>query len=218
MTDSNIMSDDDWVDRAKSVTITESLPVSTDRNGSILVAATESPVAADISLQLGIGTASNPTCIVATQVPPKKLDSYVSERAPTRPPMGYVDATDHRPTPAINSEVQAIENIPSAHDLLQLTTAISDVLETIAPPDQPTNIIVPMFDSFLVAAPTNRVVSVLSHIVESTDDDGQVVIGLNYTAGSLETLHSLKEHSDAILWAERTSDEGVTMDFDPIRN
>ena len=132
--------------------------------------------------------------------------------------MGYVDATDNRPNPAIKAEVPAIENIPSVHDLVQLTTAISDVLETIAPPDQPKTIIIPVFDSFLGVTPTDRVVRVLSHIAESANEDGRIIIGLNYTAGSTETLHSLRGQSDAILWTERTPDGGVGMDFEPLRH
>ncbi|MHB9286922.1 hypothetical protein ACKVMT_07750 [Halobacteriales archaeon Cl-PHB] len=209
--------DADWVDRAQAVDVAESPPVSFDRNGTVIVAGTDSAIAADIALQLGIGTASNPTCLVATQVPPAKLDPYVTERAPTRPPLGYVDATDDRPSPAISAAVQAIENIPSAHDLLQLTTAISDVLETIAPPDQATNIVVPVFDSFLGVAPTDRVVRVLSHLAESTEADGRVVVGLNYANGSTDTLQSLTEHSDAVLWVEQTADGDVALDVEQVR-
>lgn len=217
MTDQTTLSDDsDWVDQAKSMNIAESPPVSIDQDGCIIVAATENVLAADIGIQLGIGTASNPTCIVATQVPPAKLDPYVTERAPTRPAVGFVDATPNRPSPAIKAEVQAIENIPSAHDLLQLTTGISDVVAEIAPPDQPTNIVVPVFDSFLDAAPTDRVIRVLSHVAESTEDDGRVVIGLNYTQGSTETLQSLKQLSDGILWVERDADGDVTVEFEPL--
>lgn len=208
--------EDDWVDRAKSIEITESPPSSIDRDGCVIVAATESALAADISLQLGMDRASNPTCIVSTQVPPKKLYPYLTDRAPTRPAVGFVDATTNRLNPSIPPDVLVIKNIPSAHDLLQLTTAISDVVEAIAPPDQPTNIVVPVFDSFLDAAPTDRVIRVLSHVAESTEADGRVVIGLNYTRGSTETLQSLKRLSNAILWVERDSRDEVTLNLDSL--
>jgi hypothetical protein len=192
-----------WTENATAVTLADSPPHSTAGDGVLTVAATDSAVAADVALQYGIGTAATPTCIVATQAPLAELDSYVSERAPTRPPIGYVDATDTRPAHAPSTQVQAIENVPSAHDLLQLTTAISDVLETIAPPDTPTNIVIPVVDSFLSVGPTDRVVRVLSYLAESTDGSGQVVIGLNYTRGSSETLQLLTDHSDTVLWADQ---------------
>lgn len=206
----------DWVDDAATTEFAESPPAAVER-GVTLVAAPETAVAGDVCLQIGIGSAANPTCIVATRVPPERMEAYVSERAPTRPALGFVDATPHRPTPAVKEEVQAIEDIPSAGDLLQLTTAVEDVRDAIAPDDQPTNIVVPVFDSLLGGAPTKRVVRVLSHIAEATDDEGRVVIGLDYTAGSQETLQELKDHSDTMLWAERNPAGNVTLDFEPLR-
>lgn len=208
----------DWVDRATSIAFEGSPPPSDEQSGIIIVAAPESAVAGDVSLQMGIGTAERPACVVATEVPPEKLESYLSDRAPTRPALGFVDATSHRATPALKEEIQAIEDIPSAQDLLQLTTAVSDVRAAIAPDDQPANIVIPVFDSLLGVAPTERVVRVLSHIAESTEDSGRVVIGLNYTAGSSETLQTLKEQSDAVLWVERDADGTVNMDFEPVRH
>lgn len=209
---------DDWVDEAKSIPVAESPPVAAETNGIMIVAAPETALAADICLQAGIGTAEHPVCLVATAVPPEKLTSYLSERAPTRPAVGFVDATPHRPTAAMKEEIQALEDVPSAQDLLQLTTAVSDIRSALAPADQPANIAIPVFDSLLGGAPTDRVVRVLSHIAESTNDEGRVVVGLNYTAGSNETLQTLKDHSDAILWAERDADGTVTLDFESIRH
>lgn len=210
--------DADWIDRAKSMTIAQSPPVPNERDGTVIVAAPDTALAADICLQTGIGSAEHPACLVATAVSPADLEAYVTERAPTQPAMGFVDATSERPSPASKAELQTVENIPSVHDLLQLTTAVSDVRETIAPRDQPTNIVVPAFDSLLQAAPTNRVVRVLSHIAESNQADGRVVIGLDYTQGSIETLQTLKEHTTALLWAERDSSGDVTLDFEPLRH
>jgi len=205
---------EDWVDSADSTVFAESPPAAVER-GVVLVAAPDSAVAGDVCLQVGIGTAANPTCIVATQVPPEKLEAYVSERAPTRPALGFVDATPHRPTPAVKGSVQAVEDVPGAGDLLQLTAAVSDVREAIAPEDRPTNIVVPVFDSLLGDAPTDRVVRVLSQVAESADDEGRVVVGVDYTAGSRETLQAVKAHSDAMLWAERDPAGAVTLDFEP---
>lgn len=218
MTDSSATSADDWVDRAKSMKFGESPPVSVEQNGIIIVAAPGAAVAGDTCLQTGIGTAARPACIVATDVPPTKLESYLSDRAPTRSALGFVDATPHRPTPAMKEKTQALEDIPGAQDLLQLTTAVGDVRGAIAPDDQPANIVIPSFDSLLGVAPTDRVVRVLSHIAESTENTGRVVIGLNYTAGSNETLQTLKDHSDAVLWAERDADGTVKLDFEPLRH
>lgn len=212
------MGDDHWVDRARSMKFGESPRPSLERNGITIVAAANTAVAGDVCLQTGIGTAEQPACIVATDVPPLKLEAYLSDRAPARPALGFVDATSHRPTPPMYEEVQALEDVPSAHDLLQLTTAVSSVSTSIAPDDQPTNIVIPVFDSLLGVAPTQRVVRVLSHVAESTEDAGRVVIGLNYTAGSSETLQTLKEHSDAMLWAERDGDGTVTLDFEPLHH
>ena len=209
---------DDWVDEATSIPVAESPPVAADTSGIIIVAAPETALAADICLQTGIGTAEHPVCLVATEVPSKKLSSYLSERVPTRPAVGFVDATPHRPTAAMKEEMQALEDVPSAKDLLQLTIAVGDVRRAIAPADQPANIVIPVFDSLLGGVPTDRVVRVLSHIAESTTDEGRVVIGLNYTAGSSETLQALTDHSDAILWAEREADGAVSIDFESIRH
>ncbi len=211
------MSDDvDWVDRAESMPFVESPPVSLKGGGISIVAAPDDAVAGDSCLQIGIGAAEQPVCIVATSVTPEKLESYVSDRAPTRPALGFVDATTHRPTPAVKESVQALEDIPSSRDLLQLTTAIGDVCETVAPDGQPVNIVIPTFGSLLSAAPTDRVIRVLSHIAESNGTDGRVVIGLNYTAGSNETLQALKEHSDVILWAERDGGGRVRLDSESL--
>jgi len=208
---------DDWVDRAKAMDILESPSASIENGRIIIVAAPDSAVAGDISLQVGIGSAEHPVCLVATEVPPEKLESYVADRAPTRPALGFVDATPHRPTPAMKESIQAIEDIPGAHDLLQLTTAVGDVRTAIAPDDQRANIVIPVFDSLLGGSPTERVVRVLSHIADSTDSEGQVVIGLNYTDGSKKTLQTLKSHSDIIMWAERNADETVRLDIESSR-
>lgn len=208
---------DDWVDRASATAVLESPGVSIENGRIVIVAAPDSAVAGDISLQIGIGDAERPVCLVATEVAPEKLESYVAERAPTRPALGFVDATSHRPTPEIKEEVQALEDIPGAHDLLQLTTAVSDVQDALAPDGRQANIVIPVFDSLLGGSPTERVVRVLSHIADSTDSDGQVVIGLNYTGGSNETLQTLKEHSDIIVWAERDADGTVRLDVESLR-
>jgi len=200
VSDSSATDTDDWVDRAKEMNFEESPPVSVEQDGTIIVAAPDAAVAGDICLQTGIGTAEQPACIVATDVPPTKLESYLSDRAPTRPALGFVDATPNRPTPAMKEKTQALEDIPGAQDLLQLTTAVGDVRAAIAPNDQPANIIIPTFDSLLGVAPTDRVVRVLSHI-----------------AGSNETLQTLKDHSDAVLWAERGADGTVKLDFEASR-
>lgn len=209
---------DSWIDRAESMTFAESPPVSLTRDGIGIVAAPDDAVAGDICLQSGIGNAEQPVCIVATDVAPVKLEAYISDRAPTRPALGFVDATPTRPTPAVKESIQTIENIPSSRDLLQLTTAVGDVCETIAPDDHPLNITIPAFDSLLGVAPTDRVVRVLSYIADATNSDGRVVIGLNYTAGSNETLQTLKAHSDVILWAERDANGSIRLDSESLRH
>lgn len=212
------MDEDTWIDPKEPMQVDESLPVAIEQDGIIIVAAPEATVAGKICLQMGIRTAERPACIVATDVPPAKLESYLSDQVSTRPTLGFVDATSHRPIPAIKQEVQALENVPSAQDLLQLTTAVGEVRAAIASEDQPTNIVIPAFDSLLGVAPTERVVRVLSHIAKSTDDTGTVVIGLNYTAGSTETLQTLKRHSDAVLWAECEADGTVKLEFEQLRH
>lgn len=207
-----------WVDRAKAMEFAESPPVSVERDGIVLVAAPDDAVAGDVCLQAGIGNAEHPACIVATGVAPAKLEAYVSTRAPTRPALGFVDATLDRPTPEMKERVQAIEDIPSSRDLLQLTTAVSDVREAIAPDDRPANIVIPAFDSLLGVAPTDRVVRALSYIAESTDTDGRVVIGLDYTAGSNETFRTLREYSDVIVWAEGNASGTVRLDAESLRH
>jgi hypothetical protein len=207
----------DWVDRASAMEILESPSASIENGRIIIVAAPDSAVAGDISLQIGIGSAEHPVCLVATEVAPEKLESYIADRAPTRPALGFVDATPHRATPAMKESIQAIEDIPSAHDLLQLTTAVGDVRAGISPDDQQANIIIPVFDSLLGGSPTDRVVRVLSHVADSTDSEGQVVIGLNYTGGSNETLQTLKNHSDVIVWAESDGDGTVRLDVESLR-
>jgi hypothetical protein len=52
---------------------------------------------------------------------------------------------------------------------------------------------------------------------DSTDSEGQVVIGLNYTGGSNETLQTLKDHSDVIVWAESAADGTVRLDVESLR-
>jgi hypothetical protein len=210
---------DNWVNTATTMQFQESPPAGAiDTPGIVLVAAPDSAVAGDTALQIGIGVADQPTCLVATSVSPVDLESYLSERAPTRPALGFVDATPNRPHPALNEKVAVIENIPSAHDLLQLVTAIEDVCEAIAPDDQPLSIVIPAVDPLLSGAPTDRVVRVLSHIAESTDAAGKVVIGVNYTAGSQETLQALQQHSNAVLWAERSASGTISFDFEPSRS
>lgn len=208
---------DDWVERASETRFTESPITSAEDGRIIIVAAPDSAVAGDVSLQIGIGNAERPVCLVATEVSPERLESYIEDQAPTRPTSGFVDATPHRPTPEIKETLQAIEDIPGAHDLLQLTTAVGDVRDAIAPGGQQANIVIPVFDSLLGGSPTERVVRVLSHIADSTDGEGQVVIGLNYTGGSNETLQTLKDHSDILVWAERDADGAVDFDVESLR-
>lgn len=209
---------DSWVSRATEMAFRESPPTAAvGASGIVLVAAPDSAVAGDTALQVGIGTAQRPTCLVATTASPVELASYLSDRAPTRPALGFVDATPNRPPPDITEDIQAIEDIPGANDLLQLVTAVEEVCEAVAPADRPRNIVIPAVDSLLGGVPTDRVVRVLSHIAESTDGDGTVVVGLTYTAGSHETLRTLRKHSDAVLWAERTAGGSVEFEFDPQR-
>lgn len=218
MNDSLAVDGGDWVDRAKSAQFRVSPPVPADEEGVVIVAAPERALAADICLQIGIGTAEQPVCLVATDVAPPKIVSYLSDRAPTRPATGFVDATSHRPTPEMKKDLQALEDVPGAQDLLQLTVAIDDVCKAIAPANRSANILIPVFDSLLGVAPTSRVVRVLAHIAESTEDDGRVVIGLNYTAGSSETMQTLKKHSDTVVWAEPGTEGTVTLDIESTRN
>lgn len=209
---------DTWVSRASEIEFRESPPTpAAETSGLVLVAAPESALAGDTALQVGIGVAERPTCLVATTASPVELESYLSERAPTRPALGFVDATPHRPPPAIKEEIQALEDIPGANDLLQLVTAVEEVCETIAPAGQPRSIVIPAVDSLLGGVPTDRVVRALSHIAAATDGAGTVVVGLTYTAGSHETLQTLKQHSDAVLWAERALDGTVEFEFEPPR-
>lgn len=209
---------DNWVSDATEMAFRESPPTTAvDANGLVLVAAPDSAVAGDTALQVGIGAAERPTCLVATAASPVELESYLSDRAPTRPALGFVDATPNRPPPAVKDEIQALEDVPGANDLLQLVTAVEEVCEVIAPDDQPRNIVIPAVDSLLGGVPTDRVVRVLSHIAESTNDTGTVVAGLTYTAGSHETLRTLQDHSDAVLWAEQGPDGTVEFEFEPQR-
>lgn len=208
----------DWIDRAESKQFEQSSPASVEQDGIIIVAAPDAAVAGDTCLQTGIGGSSRPACVVATAVVPSKLESYLSDRTVELPALGFVDATPHRPPPAVKEEMQALENIPGAHDLLQLTTAVEDVHETIASDNEPTNIVIPAFDSFLSVAPTERVVRVLSHIAKSTAGTGRVVIGLDHTRESDETLQTMKDHSDAMLWAERSGHGPVSVEFEQLRH
>lgn len=201
----------DWIDHAKSRHIPTSLSVPVEQKGIVLIAGRDSAVSGNISVQVGIGTAEQPTCVVATTVPSAKLAAYIADQTPSHPALGFVDATATRPNPAVKQELQAIEDIPSARDLLQLTTAISDVRETIAPDEQPANIVIPSFDGLLGVAPTDRVVRVLSHIAAVNGGDGSVHIGLDYTAGSEDTFQTLKSHSDVLLWAEQEWDGSLEL-------
>lgn len=212
------MDEGGWLDQKASIRVDESLPVSVKQGGIAIVAAPQARVAGSISLQMGVRTAERPACIVATDAPPSKLESHLSHQMPTRPVLGFVDATPRRPAPGIKQEVRALEDVPSAQDLLQLTTAVGEVRADIAPADRAANIVIPAFDSLLGVAPTERVVRVLSHIARSTDNTGTVVIGLDYTAGSTETLRTLKDQSDALLWAEREADGTVKLDCEPLRH
>lgn len=214
MTDRTAAGDDRWVDRVEAMALPAPTPGSVRGNGIVIVAAPDEAVAGAVSLRLGIGD-ERPTCIVATSAESAKLESYVSDLAPDRPPLGFVDATPDRPTPAAKDELRALEDIPSPRDLLQLTTAVGEVCETVAP-DDPVNIVIPTFGALLGVAPTDRVVRVLSHIADATDSDGRVVIGFDYTTGSNKTLRTLKAHSDVILWTERDGDGTLRLDSESL--
>lgn len=140
-----------------------------------------------------------------------------------------VSAADHRPAIAIvdtTSEEQSIAAAygavptvftPSSGDLERIVMGLSELSGSARPRNRSRHLVFRSLTPILEAASTERVCQVLDRIKGLRTASGFGLYGIDISAHDRDTLSTLAETVDGVVWVERTSEGGFDVTYQPNR-
>lgn len=200
----------------------ESLPGRVADDATVLVATQGDPSRFAIGLRLldTFGTGADSAFVVTTtRSNETTVDVYeaVSDDS-DRPALGMVDtSSEQQSISALYDEVPVVFT-PSSSDIEHLVLALSELTEKVPSPDGERHLLVRSLSPILTATSTDRVCTVLDRIAGIRSEEGISLLGIDYTAHDEETIQTIADHADGILWVERAGVGELTVEYQPMRS
>lgn len=197
----------------------DSLPASLSSGSTVLVASAIDPSQYGVGLHLLAthGTGADTALVVTTTAGvAQTIESYENFAGETeQPSLGIVDMTSKQQSvSALYGEIPVVFT-PSPSDLERLVVAFSELSRDTAPANGERHLVVRSLTPVLSAVPTPRVCTVLERITGLRSQQGLCLLGLDYTAHDEETIASVADHVDGVLWVTHPSSNQLEFDYQP---
>lgn len=135
-----------------------------------------------------------------------------------RPTLQFVDTTANQPSvPALYGDASTI-TIPSPGDLERLVIALSDLSDATPPSSGARHLVIRSLTPILDEAPVSRVCTVLDRVTGLRAKSGLCLLGIDYTAHDEDTIRTLTEQVDGILWVTESSLDELQFEYRPNRS
>lgn len=145
-----------------------------------------------------------------------ETDSAVGEMT-ARPSVRVVDMVSKgQSISATYGEIPTVYT-PSQGDTERLVLALSELTGQ-SPAPAHRHLVIRSVSPMLRAAATTRVTDVLERIAGVRTTDGCALFGVDYTRHDTETVRSLSNIADRVLWVSRQSDGSFAMDLRSTRS
>ena len=199
----------------------DEVPDGLTTGSTVLVASTGEPSRSALGLRLlaRVGTRDDAAVVVTTTESAERTAETFEglSSAANRPSIGLVDTISEQQSVSARYDAIPVVYTPSASDLERLVMALSEVAGQFAPSPGDRHLLVRSLTPLLESTPTARVCSVLDRITGFRSGTGLTMIGLDYTAIDAETMATVTEQVDGILWATQGSSKGVDLTYRPAR-
>lgn len=131
-----------------------------------------------------------------------------------RPSLRLVDTTSEQQFVSALYDETPVVYTPSPDDLERLILALSDLSENRPPASGARHFVARSLTPLLATTPTARVCTVLERISGLRSETGLCLLGLDYTAHDEETMRTVAERVDGILWITHGS-TGLEFEYRP---
>lgn len=200
----------------------DSFPDEFAAGSTVLIASAVDPTqyAIDLHALCKFGEADDTALIVTTTEGAIETLERYEQLCPAsdRPSLGFVDTTATQPSaPALYRDTSTVF-IPSPGDLERLVIGLSDVSENTPPADAARHLVIRSLTPILEVTPTEQVCNVLSRVMGLRAKSGLCVLGIDFTAHDEETIRTVAEQVDGILWVTESSSETLELAYEPIED
>lgn len=141
------------------------------------------------------------------------IETYSSlDVSPSHPSIGIVDMVSEGQS--ISATYEAVPTVftPSEGDTERLVLALSELTgRSVGANDQ--HLAVRSLSPMLTAAATTRVTDVAERISGLRTTNGMALFGLNYTVHDRDTVQSVSNVADRVLWVSRQADGSFAMEL-----
>lgn len=195
----------------------DGLPDGLTSGSTVLVASASNPSRNAVCLQLlrAHGAAEDTALVVTTtESADRTIERFNdTDSEITRPTLGIVDtASEQQSVSALHGETPVVFT-PSPGDLERLVLALSDLSGTRPPSNGARHLVVRSLTPILAGASTAGVRTVLERITGLRSEIGLCLVGIDYTAHDEETMTSIADQMDGILWVTRPDPDRLAFDY-----
>ncbi|MEF8822080.1 MAG: hypothetical protein V5A52_07370 [Halovenus sp.] len=131
----------------------------------------------------------------------------------SRPTLGFVDTTSRSQYVSAIYEEQPVVYTPAPGDLERLVLALSDLSAVQVPADSNRHLVVRSVTPLIEATSAARVATILDRIVGLRSADGCTVLGIDYTAHDQESMSTLADCVEGVLWVTRPASDRIELEF-----
>lgn len=132
-----------------------------------------------------------------------------------RPSLGVVDTTSKQQSVSVLYGETPVVFTPSSGDLERLVLALSDLSGNGPPTEGARHLVVRSLTPILETTSTARVCTVLERITGVRSESGLCLLGFDYTAHDEETMTTVAERVDGVLWVTQSGSDRLKLEYRP---
>lgn len=198
----------------------ESFPDDVSAGSTVLIASAGDPTryALDLQALCKFGGADDTALIVTTTEGAIETLERYEQLCPesNHPSLGFVDTTGTQPSaPALYRDASTVF-IPSPSDLERLVIGLSDVSENTPPADGARHLIIQSLTPILDVTPTDHACTVLERVIGLRSKSGLCLLGIDFTSHDEETIRTVAEQVDGILWVSESSSGTLDLEYESV--
>lgn len=193
----------------------ESLPGALETGSTVLLAGSVDPATHAVGLRIlrhFAGSDDLATVVTTTESADSTVNRFEAV-SPTSesPTLGLVDMVSEGKYISAFGESQPVVYVPGPADIERLVVGLSDLTTDRRPTSSSRHLLVRSFTPILERVPNDVVWSTLERIIGLRTGSGLALFGIEYTAHDQETMATLAEHVDGILWV---TEQAGTLEFE----
>lgn len=200
---------------------TEVLPSGFTDGTTFLLASAGDPTQYTAALQIlsEYGHTDETAVIITTITSAEELiDTYSTLVQPVdQLSMGIVDTVSRQQSLSALYNRTPIVFTPSPDDLERIIIALSDIADNHTSSGKTRHLILQSLTPILKTTATNRVCRFLKRITEFRSETGLCLLGLDYTAHNQDTIATIAERVDGIIWITQSSSGEVELEYSPAK-